>query len=289
MRLALVAGAALVLASCTLLVSIDDDVSAGRPDAAIPERPEAGPSLVPNDGDAPREGGTAEAGITRPGCPGPPDDPSLIGWFPLDETEGTIAHDCSPSGKDVHSFGAVDPKWVAGKIAGGADFAGEQTCFTAADKDAFAFDNGQPFTVAAWVFLRAFDEANLTGRWIASHKASPYGWHLGADDPDRLEIDFEYGAGQKTQVSAVGTLGKWLHVTATYKPGEGTTYLDGVLTERVTGPKIPAGFATTSDIGFHIGCRVVTTNVFDGVIDDVRLYSRILSEPEITALAARGR
>jgi len=271
-------------------VPIDDDLTGGARDAGpTSQLPDAADS-----GKAPADGGDGAVGaVVREGCPGPPDDPDLVAWYPLDETEGTVAHDCSSSRIDLHPLTAAAPEWdVKAKIGGGANFDGVETCFTADDGRAFRFDKGEPFTIAAWVFVRDFYQADKTGRWIASHKASPYGWHFGSDDPDRIEIDFEFVEGvtqKKTQVSGVAKGFTWLHVLSTYVGGDAGTYIDGVLTERKTNATVPSTFVTDTKSFFHIGCRSAKSNVFNGKIDDLRIYSRVLSDTEIAALAARGR
>ena len=50
-------------------------------------------------------------------------DPSLVGWWTLDESSGTIAHDASGKGNDGTLHGG--PTWVAGRIDGALLFDGQ--------------------------------------------------------------------------------------------------------------------------------------------------------------------
>ena len=49
-------------------------------------------------------------------------DPSLIGWWKLDEASGTVAHDSSGNGIDGAFTG--EPQWVEGIIGGALQFDG---------------------------------------------------------------------------------------------------------------------------------------------------------------------
>ena len=78
----------------------------------------------------------------------------------------------------------------------------------------------------------------------------------------------------------------WNHLVGTY---DGTTlriYVDGVL----AGSTVAVGTidATTLDslIGVH---NSLATNFFNGLLDDVRIYNRALSNDEIKQLYNMGR
>jgi len=49
--------------------------------------------------------------------------PDLVGWWPFDEGEGTVAHDASGNGNDGVFVG--DPQWVEGIIGGALEFNGD--------------------------------------------------------------------------------------------------------------------------------------------------------------------
>ncbi len=64
-------------------------------------------------------------------------DPSLVGYWKLDDGSGMIAVDSSPNGNDGTLEG--DPQWVEGWIDGAMDFDG--------DGDAINFGNDQIFDI----------------------------------------------------------------------------------------------------------------------------------------------
>jgi len=92
-------------------------------------------------------------------------------------------------------------------------------------------------------------------------------------------------AGDVTVASAVNVNdGKWHHLAATRNTASGAmqVYVDGVLQGSGSGPT----GSRTSPPGLRIGALASgSSNFLSGTIDDVRLYSRILTSAEITALA----
>lgn len=82
------------------------------------------------------------------------------------------------------------------------------------------------------------------------------------------------------------TAEEWVHLVFTGRTSDGTgdTYKNGQLANTGSGHTTTAGSNTLS-----IGTRTGTTNYWAGDLDDVRIYNRILSAPEIETIhASRG-
>jgi hypothetical protein len=275
-------------AACLLLVPIDDDVSSeapsaedgGRPIDAIANDATTSDSSSPSNFiDAP----TIEAGDGAPSgeaCPSP--DPSLVAWFRFDETTGMTARDCSQSNMVATAVGNPPPTWKTGRVGGAVDLNGSSSCFEVAP-DLLAFE-GQAFTVAAWVFPRTFTTALNTGRFIVSRK-TPLGWHFGSDNPAHLELDLEYLDSGKMEIFADGILAStWTHFVAVYDPSRRlTVYVNGIRGPSKT-TNVPAIFNGNVDGPLRLGCRSVGNNHFDGLVDELRVYNRVLTDAEISAL-----
>lgn len=297
-RLVGIGGPSLALAACTLLVPIDDDLTTGaKSDAGGDVGPvnlgaDTGPdaiveAAVPYDSGEP-------FGPARDGCPnGVSLDPDLDAYYPFDETTGSVLHDCSLKAHDLDALGGAVPRWSAdGHVHGAADFDGVDGCFSSTDSNLNRFES-QPFSISVWVQPRQFFEQNAdkSGRWIVSHKVSPKGWHLGSDNPARLELDLEWNvpAGSKTEVSATTEANTWVHFAVTYSssPQEAAVYKNGVLAQKITdAAEIPASFGTGDNVFFRIGCRNASSGVFDGKIDELRIFPRVITEEQIRKLAA---
>ena len=74
----------------------------------------------------------------------------------------------------------------------------------------------------------------------------------------------------------------WVHVAGVYEPGRIKLYIQGGPAGEVATVLGP-GYA--SDNRGWIGCRQRSTPSFEGDLDDVRVYNRVLTAAEITALA----
>jgi hypothetical protein len=93
-----------------------------------------------------------------------------------------------------------------------------------------------------------------------------YGLHRYGWEQDILPIDLE-----------------WHHLAATYDGATASWYGDGLLAGSVA--VVPAGFNPPGPV--HIGKREDNTNFFPGLVDEVRIYDRALSEGEIAWLAGK--
>ena len=72
---------------------------------------------------------------------------------------------------------------------------------------------------------------------------------------------------------------EWHHFAATYDGTRISWYGDGLL----IGSEVHAGLNTQGDV--RIGKRIDTGGFFPGLVDEVQIYSRVLSEAEVAGLA----
>ena len=88
-------------------------------------------------------------------------------------------------------------------------------------------------------------------------------------------------------VDVLAMAGEWIQVTAVYdmEAGSRSVYVNGVLDVQIA----DAGVCAPSTHNVYIGARVAAGNTpegfFDGMIDDVRVFSRALSAGEALSLA----
>jgi len=212
----------------------------------------------------------------------------LVGYWRLDEGSGTMVSDSSGNGHDGTIEG--DPAWVAGMYGQALDFDG------AADYIDIGLGAGDYFstlnsglTVAAWINRAStgtYDIAFGAGRNPVGTAAGDdnNGWKFGIDSADVIKFTT---LGILDYTSTVGVpVGEWSHIAATFNE-DGTElkiYLNGEYQETISGngPAAPAtglyaiGFGGTWELEF-----------FDGMIDEVRVYDQVLTDPEVAKLAAR--
>ena len=203
------------------------------------------------------------------------DDPNLIGWWKLDETSGTVAADSSGYGNDGTVVGGGP--WVSGYIDGALDFDGDDD-YVDCGYDPI-FDTAGEMTIAAWVTIRSVPTA-----WACVLAKGEYSWRLSSEN---VEPRFHFGitiwsaSNPSIPGDTAVAYDEWHHVAGTYDGANINVYLVGSLDGTV---------ATTSPIGVNAANVLIGENPeaagrnWDGLIDDVRIYNRALSEAEIGEL-----
>jgi hypothetical protein len=147
-----------------------------------------------------------------------------------------------------------------------------------------AFDFAGPVTLEAWIKVRQFnrDWQTIAGKGDTSwqlHRLSNTrkvsfgthtptgGWH---DLPTTADMDD----------------GRWHHLVATYDGQTKRLYVDGLLDASTT---VVSGALTRNDWRVAIGgCTEAAGRAFDGWIDEVAVYGRVLDAAEVAAHTAAG-
>lgn len=92
-----------------------------------------------------------------------------------------------------------------------------------------------------------------------------------------------YNGSQKLQSYATVFDNTWHHVVVTFQGGSRTNiFVDGVL-DRTTSSNVPSSIASTG-VQFELG-RYAGSNGFNGGIDDVRVFNRVITDAEVAHLA----
>ena len=109
------------------------------------------------------------------------------------------------------------------------------------------------------------------GTWKDNKVSDPHwgksAWHT---------IDFNFPTDINTDLT-------WHHLTATHKDNTIAVYRDGIF--QGTASKFPINHGSFNfNIGRASGNKDFNHRTFNGVIDDIRIYNRALSEEEILGL-----
>ncbi|MBM4034743.1 MAG: PEP-CTERM sorting domain-containing protein, partial [Planctomycetes bacterium] len=213
--------------------------------------------------------GTLNAGTTVIGGVTPLNFPGLISYWPFDEGAGATTANLVGGGP----LGALNnTTWVAGKYGSALSFNGSSS---SVGTGVPLLNNMAQFTMAGWV------RANAVGGRIGLY---------GQNDLIEAGIDNQMAVWTNT----VGFIGapypegapwaNWHHVVYTGGPGGLQIYIDGVLRGSGGG----AQGASTSGFNFNIGGNGIWdgpgTNWFNGLIDDVAVWNRVLTAAEIQTL-----
>lgn len=239
----------------------------------------------------PDAGENAIGDAAQCGAGGPAD--GLLAYYPFDETGGDTSADCSGhalAGTFVHAAPA-DGSHVAGHV-GGAIHVSAAAKTGCVDIGTGTSLQTLPFSVAAWVRVTTYPDTAGSGTTAyvvgQSANAGYGGWRLGmiggsggAGDVGFLQGESD-GASMQDEQAWPGA-GTWHHVTATVEASKLALFIDGKAAGVPTTTPFPLSFSAVS---MRIGCRADDGNYFDGDIDDLRIYGRVLTASEIAALAA---
>lgn len=231
--------------------------------------------------------------------------PGLIGWWP---GEGS-AKDLASKNDGVAEGGLDYPDGVVGK-AFGFDGKDDSVAVPFSSKYIFSHDKGR-FTLAAWVYPDTYGRSRpLIDLKIVNSTLK--GWDFGmflyrgfaAADAIPPSTDLDFTGTEGTVVSSATGFreGTWHFVVMTLENDTWKLYLDGRLEKsQASGPTPVTNYAgRTIGNGVTLGSSLakgggilafgrMTTDVkpgrkFRGMLDEVRLYDRALTEQEVKAL-----
>ena len=211
-------------------------------------------------------------------------DESLVLYLSFDEGEGNEAKDQSQYGNHAQ---VNDADWVEGKYGSAISVpASGQGCVTVPHSDSLVIED--EITMMSWININMHKGDHNQFIDKACHNGgehNTYGmWTAGGRPGVRLGSDL--GRQSFAATSDPIETGSWHHVAFTYGEDTGTFYVDG---ELVSEEERAFKFMGTNEFEINIGCPKDRGNyTFDGSIDEVAIYSRVLSEAEIKQVMVSG-
>jgi Concanavalin A-like lectin/glucanases superfamily/PASTA domain len=229
--------------------------------------------------------GSAVAIVVSSGAPQPA---GLVLALGFDEAAGLTAIDSSPSAKNGTIRQALR---VPGKIGGALSFDGVDDWVTVTDTTASPLDLNLGMTLEAWVnpvLMSGWECILMKERGVVGEGLLSYA--LYAHDGAPLSLGLPVPAGY-VRVNPVLTttdravrgvaalpLNTWTHLATTYDGTNQRMYVNGVLVSTVAG----TGGINQANGALRIGGNASSTGeFFQGLIDEVRVYNRALSQAEI--------
>jgi len=215
----------------------------------------------------------------------PPQD--FAAYFPLDETEGKQVAGTSAGAESETLKGTVAGKsaWTTGRFHGGFETNNKNYLQLGQHGN---FDHNETVSYGLWVKpkgnpagapLAKMNEGNKHRGWDLYFTGNKASVHIIHSWPDKA-----------IKVTTKRTIPKekWTHLFATYD-GSGKAsgvkiYVNGKPEPVDVNTDSLAGQTTISEVPLKAGGRH-KSSTFNGIVDDIRIYERVLSESEIVLLA----
>jgi hypothetical protein len=202
------------------------------------------------------------------------DDPSLVGWWRFDEGMGRTVVD--HSGYGHHGIIQGDTIWAGGYAAGALDFTGQDDYV---ETDYAGVTGTNPRTMTAWIRTTEPGNVNILS-W--GENSAGQKWRMRVDGTGGLRA--EVNGGYNYGVTNIRD-GRWHHVAVTWED-DGTPdaldfllYVDGQRDATADSLDETIDTATTGVV--RIGESPWHGEPFVGLIDEVRIYDKVLTQEEI--------
>jgi len=203
-------------------------------------------------------------------------DPDLVGHWKFDDGSGTTAFDSSGNGNDGTLIGGA--QWVEGQLGGALEFNGSNA---RVDAPYIPLDS-RSFTITMWVNPVLYTDQQIVFSQVQTNATNTsLHYRIYGPSSGRVRMGF-----YSNDLDTTTTLDEnnWYHITFWYdfENQNRRIYINGVL---------EAEASATPYLGTS-GNTVIgswgTSQWFQGIIDDVRIYTRVLTETEILGVMAGG-
>ncbi len=220
-------------------------------------------------------------------------DPTIVGYWKLDEGTGTIAQDSSGKGNDGTLTNG--PMWSTGQLNGALQFDGIDDYVAIPSTN--EFDTQTALTLSAWMNPDNVSSSQfLLSKHAANGNWESFSFRLQSNGTVRFSVQNADVDAHPDWISTT-TLspGTWYHIVFSWERVTGISsdakvFINGVeegATFQGDGytPSFTMGFSASNPVAIGRRERDTPTHYFEGLIDDVRIYNRALSSSEVVELA----
>lgn len=204
-----------------------------------------------------------------------------VALWKFNESSGTTAAESVGSYNATLKNGAT---FAAGKFGNAMSADGVDDTATVADAAALSLTS--EMTLSAWVYLEAIPNASSYATVLHKGTTTTSRNYFLQVNGTNLSFGFYQGvATRRFSGGTISTTKRWYHVAATYVESSGSVclYVDGVKVQAYTTSYVPVANTQALSIGSS-----PYGDYLNGRIDDVRIYSRALSDAEITTIFNGG-
>jgi hypothetical protein len=211
-------------------------------------------------------------------------DPSLVGWWKLDDGAGTIALDSS--GRSVNGTLFGEPEWLAKAVYGGG------LLFDGTDDYMFIDGHFQlaEYTMTVWFRVDSAGQRDILSAYAVGVQ---HGILLEVQAAGTLRFLHRYplgtGGGVNIYTTASYADGVWYHAAIVKSADQIALYINAAQVGSMADTSV---FDPTDSFGLAVGVldnERALDRLFLGPMDDIRVYDRALSQAEIRkAMAGLG-
>lgn len=213
-----------------------------------------------------------------------PED-SLILYMSFDTVDGKQMNDHSKY--ENHGELKGDPEHVAGKFGKALKFNGQDTYVEIPHHESLTVD--QDFTIMAWIHaVRHEGPDNARWQGIMAKGNNPRSYSLWTEANSKcLHLSVGPPAGGGSVCNGEVVLNTWQHVAAQFNDGTHRYWINGQKVGEIGNKPNPPGLEDTNPVvvGTAGGGNI---RWFLGMIDEVRIWNRALSEEEVNQQMNKG-
>lgn len=202
----------------------------------------------------------------------------LVAAYSFDEASGATANDSSGQGNTATLNNGVAS--VVGKNGRAASFDGVNDYITIPNS-ASTNISGSALTLSMWINPQpiASGDSVVIGKFWNATMSSPY-YQYGLELGGGSRTDFIVGTAAGQLVASGGTTlpyNQWSHLAVTFDGSQVRTYVNGTLVNT----QALSATITARGNPIRIGADASTAQFYKGMLDDLRIYNRVLTQAEI--------
>jgi len=210
----------------------------------------------------------------------------MVVYFSFDNVSGDVVKNLGTlkvNGKLIKG-----PKIVDGKFGKALMFGGEASGQYVQIDHQPALDADKAVTAMSWIYPNSWPHAGaccdmVWGAGIHGGCGGRVQWGLFQETD--LKARFEASGGRLDVITKLPEAKKWTHVAITYDNGTGRIYIDGAMAAEAKG----SGSLNKSNEPIMIAADCERLNyIFDGIIDEFRLFHKALTQEEIKIQMQKG-
>jgi glucose/arabinose dehydrogenase/chitodextrinase len=204
--------------------------------------------------------------------------PGLVAAYAFDEVSGATASDSSGQGNTATLNNGV--AWLPGKNGRAASFDGVNDYITIPNS-ASTNISGSALTLSMWINPQpiASGDSVVIGKFWNTTMSSPY-YQYGLELGGGNRTDFIVGTAGGQLVASGGTTlpyNQWSHLAVTFDGSQVRTYVNGTLVNT----QALSATITARGNPIRIGADASTAQFYKGMLDDLRIYNRVLTQAQV--------